>query len=143
MGGGLVIIEPTTIWRDWARTAIDLPEVWAGGWPQGNTATTGVVLEVIDSTLAGAITTWSTQWDAYATKTAGGQPAAAALAARLATTLARTIPRTVLGTVDAGQVLYGGLDEGSLSLFPVDEDKPDLFRHTLLVDLLTISVPTP
>jgi hypothetical protein len=143
MGGGLVIIEPTTILRDWARTALALPELWAGGWPQTSTATIGVVLELVTSTVDGPVTTWTTQWDAYATTAGGGQPAASALVARLATLLLRTPPRTLLGSSAVGQVLYGGAVDTTVAISPVDSDEPDVYRSQLLCDLLTIAIPTP
>lgn len=141
MGDGLVIIEPTTVLRDWTRGALDLDEIWAGGWPQTSAADTGIVLEVINSTLRAPVTTWSLQWDCYAPT----QPVASALAARLATLLVRTPTRELIGTTPDGSVLYGGTIEGSVSLFPVppDDGDPDVYRHTLLCDLLTIAVPTP
>lgn len=143
MGGGLVIIDPTTVLRDWVRVLLDLPEVWAGGWPQNSTAESGIVLEMISSTTSNAITTWSTQWDCHVSKGEGGQPGASALAAHLATHLVRTPPRTTIGTSGGGEVLFGGAVEESVSIFPVDDDTPDSYRATLLVDILTIAVPPP
>lgn len=137
MGAGLVIIEPSTILRDWARTALTLPDLWAGGWPQTSTATTGIVLTVIDSTQNGAITTWSTQWSCWAPT----QPEASALASRLATLLLRTPPTMLIGSNTVGSVLYRGAIEGTTRVVPVADDEPDAYRADVYADLLTIAVP--
>lgn len=137
MGGGLVIIEPTTLLRDWLRTAFD-PQIWAGGWPEGQPLP-GTIMRPITSTLSGPVTSWSLQFDSYATT----QPVASAMSARLATVLLRTPPRTLIGSNDLGQVLYGGAIEASVSISPTppDSEDPGTFGSSLAIDLSTTAVP--
>lgn len=137
MGGGLVIIEPTTILRDWLRTAFD-PQLWAGGWPEGQPLP-GTIMRPITSTLSGPVTTWSLQFDSYAAT----QPVASAMSPRLATLLLRTPPRTLIGGNADGQVLYGGAIESSVAISPTppDSDDPDTYGSSLLIDLSTTAVP--
>lgn len=146
MGGGLVIVEPTTMLRDWLRASWD-PQLWAGGWPD-TADLPGTVMHPITSTLNGAITTWSWQFDSFhggARHDGLGQPGASATSARLATHLLRTPPRTVIGANADVAVLFGGAIESSVSIAPKppDLDDPDVFGATLLIDLTTISVPNP
>lgn len=139
---GLAIVEPSTMLRDWARTALSLDTIWAGGWAQSSQAATGIVLTLVGSTLDGPVSTWSTQWDAHTDSTNGGQPAASALISRLATALVRLPPRTVLGTTDDDVVvLYGGAVEGTVNIFPEPTDEPNWYRQMLTIDVVTIAVP--
>jgi hypothetical protein len=141
--GGLILIEPTTVLRDWMRTGLERPNLWAGGWPSTAAAeTTGTVLHTIGSTLRGLVTTWSLQIDHWAHKDA---PLAAVMCANTLAFLATTTPRTPIGATPAGTVLFGGLIEATASMAPRQptSDDPDMYGHTLLCDVLTIAVPTP
>lgn len=138
MGGGLVIIEPTTVLRDWLRTALDSDAIWAGGWPRG-VPLPGIEMHPLLSTLNGPVTAWSFQFDSFAAT----QPEASGMSARLATHLIRTPPRTLIGANSAGSVLYGGAIESSVSISPKppDSEDPGTYGSSLLIDLTTIAVP--
>lgn len=141
MGTGLIVIEPTTVIRDWLRTALERPRLWAGGWPQNDTGDTGTILHPISSSLRGLVTTWSFQIDHWATDA----PLVAVMCSNTLALLATTTPRTPIGSTPAGTVLFGGLIEGTASMAPRNptSDDPDMYGHTLLCDVLTIAVPTP
>lgn len=138
--GGLVIVDPTTLLRDWLRTGLSRPNLWAGGWPDGADLP-GTVMHQITSSLAGLTTTWGYQFDHWATT----QPAASQAAGETLQFLARTSPRTVVGESDTGRVLFGGLIEStvSTSVRPPTSDDPDAYGHTLNCSILTIAVPLP
>jgi hypothetical protein len=139
MGSGLVLVEPTTIIRDWLRDLSD-SQVWAGGWPQGADLP-GTVMHPISSTVNGMVTSWSFQFDSFA----DNQPFASEASSGLATLLLQTPSRTLLGSTPSAEVLYGGAIESSVSMFPTPPDSgdPGTYGSTLLIDLLTIAVRLP
>jgi hypothetical protein len=141
MGTGLIVIEPTTVLRDWLRDGLERPRLWAGGWPQDDNGDTGTIIHPIGMTLRGLVTTWSLQIDHWATSA----PLVATMCANTLAFLATTTPRTEIGETPAGAVLFGGLIEGTASMAPRQptSDDPDMYGHTLLCDVLTIAVPTP
>lgn len=141
----LLVVEPTTLIRDWLRTELERPNLWAGGWPATSDAETGTVLHPIASAMEGPVTTWSYQIDHWAHRDAGAAPTAAAMAGATVTFLATTPYPTEIGATPDAHVHYGGLVEGSVSMFPAPPapDDPDMYGHTLLCDLVTITTPRP
>jgi hypothetical protein len=139
---GLVIVDPTQVYRDWLRdqnVAGISQRVYAGGLPTKTEPTLpAMAITRITSTVRVPFELITYQHDCWAATA----PAAAALAAALVTLLLTTGADTILGTVDATAVRFGGVDESTISnAYTFDPDDPNVHRHR--VDAQLVLIPQP